>query len=109
MTAAPIWAEFMKKAAALPQYSDMREFQQPSGVVDVELDKVDQPPGDPDLSGRLHSAFVAGTEPRETCDEQGGLKGFFSTFVRRRRQADATASQTVRRSEWAGSSKNAGP
>ena len=26
MTAAPIWTEFMKKASALPQYSDMKEF-----------------------------------------------------------------------------------
>jgi penicillin-binding protein 1B len=39
MTAGPIWAEFMKKAAALPQYSNMKEFSQPTGVVDVQLDK----------------------------------------------------------------------
>ena len=31
MTAAPIWAEFMKKAAVLPQYADMKGFQQPTG------------------------------------------------------------------------------
>jgi membrane peptidoglycan carboxypeptidase len=39
MTAAPIWAEFMKKAALLPQYADMKGFSQPTGVVDVQLDK----------------------------------------------------------------------
>ncbi|HEY7617767.1 MAG TPA: transglycosylase domain-containing protein, partial [Terriglobales bacterium] len=39
-TAAPIWAEFMKKAVALPQYSDVKAFSQPSGVVDVQLDKI---------------------------------------------------------------------
>ena len=39
MTAAPIWTEFMKKASALPQYADMKEFSQPTGVVDVQLDK----------------------------------------------------------------------
>src|SRR5579859_2849505 len=33
VTAGPIWAEFMKKAAALPQYSNMKPFSQPSGVV----------------------------------------------------------------------------
>src|SRR6202142_988227 len=38
-TAAPIWTEFMKKAAALPGYADMRPFSQPTGVVDVQLDK----------------------------------------------------------------------
>src|SRR6202040_2552042 len=39
LSAAPIWTEFMKKAAALPAYSDMKGFTQPSGVVDVQLDK----------------------------------------------------------------------
>ena len=37
-TAAPIWAEFMKKAVTLPQYADARAFAQPSGVVDVQLE-----------------------------------------------------------------------
>src|SRR6185369_6246144 len=36
-TAAPIWPEFMKKAALVPQYSDMKQFSQPTGVVDVQL------------------------------------------------------------------------
>src|SRR5207302_970461 len=39
VTAAPIWAEFMKKAVAIPQYEDMKAFSQPTGVVDVQLDK----------------------------------------------------------------------
>ncbi|HET7442585.1 MAG TPA: PBP1A family penicillin-binding protein, partial [Terriglobales bacterium] len=33
-TAAPIWAEFMKKAVSLPQYADIKPFMQPTGVVD---------------------------------------------------------------------------
>jgi len=78
MTAGPIWAEFMKKAANLPQYSDMREFVQPSGVVDVELDKLTNRLATPACPDDYVSAFVAGTEPRETCDQQLGIKGFFS-------------------------------
>ncbi len=78
MTAAPIWTEFMKKAAALPQYSDMREFSQPSGVVDVQLDKATNRIATPTCPDDYVSAFVAGTEPRDTCDEQAGMKGFFS-------------------------------
>ena len=78
MTAAPIWAEFMKKAATLPPYSDMKEFQQPTGVVDVELDKATNRLATPACPDDYSSAFVAGTEPRETCDEQGGVRGFFS-------------------------------
>jgi penicillin-binding protein 1B len=78
MTAGPIWAEFMKKASALPQYADMRSFQQPTGVVDVQLDKVTNRLATPTCPDDYVSAFVAGTEPRDTCDSQEGMKGFFS-------------------------------
>jgi penicillin-binding protein 1B len=78
LTAGPIWAEFMKKAADLPQYADMREFVQPAGVVDVELDKATNRLATPACPDDYVTAFVAGTEPRETCDQQGGVRGFFS-------------------------------
>jgi penicillin-binding protein 1B len=77
-TAAPIWAEFMKKAAVLPMYSDMREFSQPSGVVDVQLDKATNRLATPNCTDDYTSAFVAGTEPRDTCEAQQGLKGFLT-------------------------------
>ena len=77
-TAAPIWAEFMKKAAVLPEYSGMKAFAQPTGVVDVQLDKVTNRLATPSCPDDYVSAFVAGTEPHDTCDEQGGAKGFFS-------------------------------
>jgi membrane carboxypeptidase/penicillin-binding protein len=68
----------MKKASALPQYADMRPFQQPTGVVDVQLDKVTNRLATPTCPDDYTSAFVAGTEPRDTCDAQEGMKGFFS-------------------------------
>jgi len=77
-TAAPIWTEFMKKAAELPQYSDMNSFLQPTGVVDVQLDKATNRLATPACPDDYISAFVAGTEPRETCDQGGGVAGFFS-------------------------------
>lgn len=77
-TAGPIWAEFMKKAAALPQYSDMKEFSQPSGVVDVQLDKATNRLATPNCTDDYTSAFVAGTEPRDTCETQQGIKGFLT-------------------------------
>jgi penicillin-binding protein 1B len=79
-TAAPIWTEFMKRAAALPQYSDMRTFTQPSGVVDVQLDKATNRLATPSCPETYTAAFVAGTEPRETCD-QTGVGGFFSHLL----------------------------
>jgi penicillin-binding protein 1B len=79
MTAGPIWTEFMKKASELPQYSDMKPFSQPSGVVDVQLDKVTNRLATPACPDDYVSAFVAGTEPRDSCDQQqGGAAGFVS-------------------------------
>ena len=80
MTAAPIWTEFMKRASALPQYSDMKAFTQPTGVVDVQLDKATNRLATPTCPDDYVSAFVAGTEPRETCDQQNGVAGMFRRF-----------------------------
>jgi penicillin-binding protein 1B len=77
-TAAPVWTEFMKKAASLPEYSAMKPFMQPSGVVDVQLDKATNRLATASCPDDYTSAFVAGTEPHDTCDEQAGMKGFFS-------------------------------
>jgi len=77
-TAAPVWAEFMKKAVTLPQYSDVKPFSQPQGVVDVQLDKITNRLATPACPETYTIAFVAGTEPRETCDQGSGVRGFFS-------------------------------
>ncbi len=77
-TAAPIWAEFMKKAITLPQYEDVKPFSQPEGVVDVQLDKITNRLATPSCPDDYTIAFVAGTEPHDTCDQTGGVQGFFS-------------------------------
>jgi penicillin-binding protein 1B len=77
-TAAPIWAELMKKAVTLPQYADVKPFNQPTGVVDVQLDKATNRLATPACPDTYTAAFVAGTEPRDTCDQSGGITGFFS-------------------------------
>ena len=76
-TAAPIWAEFMKKAVALPEYSGVKPFTQPSGVVDVQLDKATNRLATPACPETYTAAFVAGTEPRDTCDQATGVAGVF--------------------------------
>jgi len=80
-TAAPIWSDFMKKASALPEFSDMRSFGQPSGVVDVQLDKATNRLATPACPETYTAAFVAGTEPRETCDQSSSVGGFFSHLI----------------------------
>jgi penicillin-binding protein 1B len=77
-TAAPIWAEFMKKAVTLPHYSDATPFSQPPGVVDVQLDKTTNLLATPSCPETYGAAFIAGTEPSETCDQGAGMRGFFS-------------------------------
>ncbi len=80
-TAAPIWAEFMKKAVSLPQYADVKSFAQPAGVVDVQLDKTTNLLATPACPETYTAAFIAGTEPNQTCDQPTGVKGFFSRML----------------------------
>ena len=77
-SAAPIWAEFMKKAVTVPQYADARPFSQPTGVVDVQLDKTTNLLATPSCPDSYTAAFITGTEPTSTCDQSTGVKGFFS-------------------------------
>lgn len=67
-TAAPIWAEFMKRAVAMPQYRDAGQFQQPTGVIDVQLDKVTNRIATPACPDDYTVAFISGTEPRDDCE-----------------------------------------
>jgi penicillin-binding protein 1B len=69
----------------------MREFVQPSGVVDVELDKATNRLATPACPDDYVTAFVAGTEPRDTCDSQSGIKGFFSRLLGSGEKAPAPA------------------
>jgi penicillin-binding protein 1B len=66
--AAPIWAEFMKRAVALPQYSDTRDFTPPDGVTLVSLDRASNLPADASCPDDYDAAFLNGTVPIETCD-----------------------------------------
>jgi membrane carboxypeptidase/penicillin-binding protein PbpC len=65
--AAPIWAEFMNRAARLPQYSDMRDFTPPEGIVEVKLDKNTNLQSDATCPEGYITAFLDGTQPNETC------------------------------------------
>jgi penicillin-binding protein 1B len=77
-TAAPIWTEFMKKASTLSRYANMQQFAQPSGVVDVQLDKVTNLLATPACPETYTAAFITGTEPTSTCDQNTGIHGVLS-------------------------------
>ena len=67
-TAAPVWAEFMKRAIAVPEYRDAKEFAQPSGVVDVSLDKASNLLSTSACPDSYSAAFITGTEPTQNCE-----------------------------------------
>jgi len=66
--AAPIWAEFMKNAVQLPQYSDTNVFTPPEGIDIVSIDKNSLLLSDTTCPESFNAAFLAGTAPTETCD-----------------------------------------
>ncbi|HSA94347.1 MAG TPA: PBP1A family penicillin-binding protein [Terriglobales bacterium] len=74
-TAAPIWAEFMKKAIQHPQYGRSRSFSPPTGIVGVQIDKATNLLATPACPETYFATFIAGTEPQETCEQSSGLKG----------------------------------
>ena len=67
--AAPIWAEFMKRAIKLPQYSDMKSFTAPDGVTSVRLDKLTNLVADASCPNDYTAAFLDGTAPQNTCTQ----------------------------------------
>ena len=81
-TAAPIWAEFMKRAQKIPRYSDMKGFSAPSGVVEVKLDKVTNRLATESCPQDYYVAFLAGTEPKQTCEQAfTDHRNFFSKIL----------------------------
>jgi len=68
--AAPIWAEFMKRAIQLPQYSDVKPFSPPEGVTVARVDRTSGLLADstcPDNA--MNVAFLDGTAPTGSCSQ----------------------------------------
>jgi penicillin-binding protein 1B len=70
--AGPIFADFMKNAVKLPEYSDTRDFVPPAGVVQVRLDDTTNLLADNACPQDYTAAFLDGTQPTDTCDHSMG-------------------------------------
>ncbi|MGA8110646.1 MAG: PBP1A family penicillin-binding protein [Acidobacteriaceae bacterium] len=70
--AGPIWAEFMKDAVKLPEYSDVHDFVPPPGIVQVQLDDTTNLLADAACPDDYTAAFLDGTQPTDTCDHSIG-------------------------------------
>ncbi|MGA3133561.1 MAG: transglycosylase domain-containing protein [Terracidiphilus sp.] len=69
--AAPIWANFMRQAVLLPQYSDTNNFTPPQGIEIETLDKATNLLADGGCPDDYTAGFLDGTEPTDTCDHKG--------------------------------------
>jgi penicillin-binding protein 1B len=69
---APIWADFMKRAVALPAYSDVKPFVMPEGVTKVTIDPESLALATPECPVTREEVYIHGTEPSEFCPLHGG-------------------------------------
>jgi len=70
-SAAPLWAEFMKRATALPQYKMTEDFDPPPGVIAERIDPQTGQLATPACPQSVEEYFVAGSEPTEMCGVHG--------------------------------------
>jgi penicillin-binding protein 1B len=72
VSAAPVWAEFMKRAVALPAYVDTQAFEAPAGIVTVAIDPDSLELATPNCPVTRQEVFIAGTQPTVYCHLHGG-------------------------------------
>src|SRR5262249_4791196 len=75
--ALPIWTDFMKRAVQLPEFSDVKPFSPPQGVVRLTLDKNTNQVATPACPAHYTTAFIEGTQPTETCDQSADRGNLF--------------------------------
>jgi penicillin-binding protein 1B len=66
-SAAPIWAEFMKRALQYREYRDTKQFESPAGIVSVMIDPESGMPANSSCPTKRAEVYIAGTEPVGTC------------------------------------------
>ena len=79
--AAPIWANFMKQAVQLPQYSDTKDFTPPDGVQIESIDKVTNLLSDNACPDAYEASFLNGTAPTDYCDHQNDHRNIFQRIL----------------------------
>ncbi|MBZ5542457.1 MAG: PBP1A family penicillin-binding protein [Acidobacteriia bacterium] len=81
-SALPVWTEFMKHAAEIPEYRDPPPFSAPEGVVTATLDARTNLVADASATETRDEVFVAGTEPSPTGSRETGTFGILSRIFR---------------------------
>ena len=73
-SAAPVWAEFMKRAIELPDYRNPQPFQPPAGLVEEVIDPGTGQLATPVCPKTANEYFIARSQPTEFCQEHGGIQ-----------------------------------
>ena len=71
-TAAPMWADFMIKATALPGYRDVKPFEKPEGVDSLVIDAETLEIATPSCPDTREEVFISGSQPTQLCELHGG-------------------------------------
>jgi penicillin-binding protein 1B len=71
-TAAPMWADFMIKATALPGYRDVKPFDKPEGVDSTVIDAETLQIATPSCPNTREEVFISGSQPTQLCELHGG-------------------------------------
>jgi len=74
-SAAPIWAEFMKRALDYREYRDTKEFPVPDGIVSLTIDPQSGMQATANCPKTQQEVYIAGTEPQGLCPLHGGRQG----------------------------------
>ena len=72
VAAAPIWADFMIKATALPAYHDVKDFSMPEGIQAVMIDPESMELATPSCPTTRSEVYVTGSAPTQLCELHGG-------------------------------------
>ena len=65
--ALPVWTAFMKRAVAIPPYTNVEDFAPPDGIVSVPVDAETLQVATPECTNVRYERFILGTEPTELC------------------------------------------
>jgi penicillin-binding protein 1B len=113
--AAPIWAEFMKRAVDLPMYRNTITFDPPAGIVEEAVDPQSGELATPSCPQVATEYFVSGSEPTQYCQLHGGQsaqagQGWLSHLFGKGQDSSAPPAPTVNTSgEPIGAAQNQRP
>jgi penicillin-binding protein 1B len=77
-SAAPIWAEFMRRALDFREYHDAKPFRAPDGIVTEQIDPLSGMLATPQCPSTRPEVFIAGTQPVALCPLHGGHQGIIT-------------------------------